>query len=374
MLDDLEEKGRNGQQLVSGRNILDMAKKGTSNFRKALSFAAKKFDLDKMTVKESGNTIDDVIEFVTRVEMYQIHLKDDAVKKKIICLDHDEDNDDMVVEDEYLSSLKNSSNNDANNASPNSNCSVVNKEQKMNLIPKEELVKKSDIVKKNTTKEAGTKKKWIIPPPKWFFPSWISFIQYGPFVPKDKRFSLLEITDASKNVVKTRAEKRKAEKVQKEVKRVNDSSADRGFNTDQKIQLKLIDLTWQQTNDRSRESILMGLCCQEQALTKQIDRAERIAERFAPNDIDDVNNKWWNKVNSLLMKQENIIIQMATLNQKAIDKNDKVENETENLSANSNSVLTNKWFVSVINKEKEPEVLSDLSKDTMTDISTSASS
>ena len=51
-----------------------MAKRGTANYRKALSFATKKFDLDSMIVKESGNTIDDVIEYV-RVEMYQQHLK-----------------------------------------------------------------------------------------------------------------------------------------------------------------------------------------------------------------------------------------------------------------------------------------------------------
>ena len=70
---DLEKKGRNGQQLVSGRNLLDIAKKGTANYRKALSFAVKKFDLEKMEVYESGNTIDDVLEFV-RTEMYQIYL------------------------------------------------------------------------------------------------------------------------------------------------------------------------------------------------------------------------------------------------------------------------------------------------------------
>ena len=61
---DLEKKGRNGKQLVSGRNLLDMAKKSTANNRKALSFAVKKFDLDKMEVLESGNTKDAVIEYV----------------------------------------------------------------------------------------------------------------------------------------------------------------------------------------------------------------------------------------------------------------------------------------------------------------------
>ena len=48
----------------------------------------------------------------------------------------------------------------------------------------------------------------------------------------------------------------------------------------------------------------MGLCVQEQALTKQIHRAERMTERFAPNDIDNVNNKWWSKVNILILEEE----------------------------------------------------------------------
>ena len=80
------------------------------------------------------------------------------------------------------------------------------------------------------------------------------------------------------------------------MKRASDNSSDRGFSTDQKLQLEIIDLTREQTNYRSRESVLMGLCIQEAALTKQIDRAGRMAERRAPNYMDDVNNKWWMKV------------------------------------------------------------------------------
>ena len=102
---DLEKKGRNGQQLVSGRNLLDIAKKGTANYRKALSFAVKKFDLEKMEVYESGNTIDDVLEFV-RTEMYQIYLRDESIKRKTIVLDSDELDDSKDLEDDYLSEKK----------------------------------------------------------------------------------------------------------------------------------------------------------------------------------------------------------------------------------------------------------------------------
>ena len=61
---DLEKKSRNSSILSSGRTLLELAERGLAHYCKALTFAAKKFDLDTMTVKESGNTIDDVIEFV----------------------------------------------------------------------------------------------------------------------------------------------------------------------------------------------------------------------------------------------------------------------------------------------------------------------
>ena len=113
----------------------------------------------------------------------------------------------------------------------------------------------------------------------------------------------------------------------------------------------------------------MGLCVQEAALTKQIDRAERMAERLAPNDIDNMNNKWWSKVNFLINEQEKIIIQMAVLNKKAIDKNNGGTNEKQQSILTSNSgVLTNKLpDVSVMTKPIEVEVISDITSYTTKD-------
>ena len=320
-----------------------------------------------MSVKESGNTLDDVIEYV-RVEMYQLHLKDEAIKNKTIVLDDNEDDDNMNIEDEYLCSLKSNSNDKDITSASSDKESIETKDDKQKVMSEIQKSESSKCVtpKNKNARLQNDEKPRIIPPPQWFFPSWISFVQYGPFVSKDKRLPLLEITDASKKVVKSRTEKRKAEKLEKDLKRVNDSSSDRGFNTDQKIQLEIIDLTCQQTNDRSRESIIMGLCVQEAALTKQIDRAERMAERLAPNDIDNINNKWWSKVNFLINEQEKIIIQMAVLNKKAIDKSNGGTYEKQQSILTSNSgVLTNKSpEISVMTKPTEVEVISDISSNT----------
>ena len=349
---DLEKKGRNGKQLVSGRNLLDMAKKGTANYRKALSFAVKKFDLEKMDVIESGNSIDDVIEYV-RCEMYKLLTKDDVIKKKTIVLDGDDELDDSKdLEDEYLSEIKNTSSNEsskkkASNKVSNKAESVINNNEKNDGNSSSSVAtKKSDEEQQNDSSNEDIDCK-LIPPKDWYFQSWFSFLMYGPFVSKDKRLALLEITDAAKNVGKSRNEKRKAGKLEKDAKRVADNVADRGFSTDQKLQLELIGLSRISTTDRSRESRLMGLCVQEQALTKQIDRAEKIAEKLAPNDMENMNNKWWKKVYTLIQQQEEIVLKMASLNDSAIDESNggSKYNQGSNLA---NSTLTNKSDDSIL--------------------------
>ena len=72
----MKRRYRTGKQLLSGRQLFEMAKKGTSYYRKALAYASRKWDLDKNECKESGSTVDDVIEFV-RVAMYKEQLSKD---------------------------------------------------------------------------------------------------------------------------------------------------------------------------------------------------------------------------------------------------------------------------------------------------------
>ena len=371
---DLEKKSRNGNQIVSGRSILEMAKKGTAYYRKALSFTSKKFDIDKMAVIDSGNSMQDVIEYV-RVEMYQIILKEEASKRKTIVLDKSDDDDDEDLEDNYLESLKENKTNSENQRktmqSPSTQPSNVphndNIKSNVDLTSKKEIDTKKAL-SKDDSKSVSRKNKNIIPdktmpPENWFFPCWMSFVAYGPFVDKSKRLPLLEITDASKDVTKSRAQKRKSDNLEKNLKRASDNSSDRGFSTDQKLQLEIIDLTREQTNYRSRESVLMGLCIQEAALTKQIDRAERMAERRAPNYMDDVNNKWWMKVDELVKEQDNVVGRIAEINSNAMDK----QKEGNNKSQRSNKISKNDLLTTELGgtmlKASQVEVLSSFSKE-----------
>ena len=57
---DLEKKNRTGLQLMSGCQLLELTKKGTAFYHKAIAFASRKYDQEKMECKESGTTIEDV--------------------------------------------------------------------------------------------------------------------------------------------------------------------------------------------------------------------------------------------------------------------------------------------------------------------------
>ena len=155
-----------------------MAKKGTANYHKALSFTTKKIDLETMSAKESGNTIEDAIEFV-RVEMCKLHLKDNNAKKKPVIIDaecDDEFEDCIDVEDEYISSLKKENSNavdlhsdtpkSLDNSSPNTSSTIASPEKHtIHSVTQSSSQPKSHSSDKND-QEMITE---VIPPPQCFF-------------------------------------------------------------------------------------------------------------------------------------------------------------------------------------------------------------
>ena len=81
---DLEKKLRTGKAIIHGRQLETLAKNGIREYRKALSFTKDKWNIKNNEPKESGTTVDDVIEYVRR-KMYE---------KTIIVVDSDGDGDD----------------------------------------------------------------------------------------------------------------------------------------------------------------------------------------------------------------------------------------------------------------------------------------
>ena len=326
---DLEKKSRNSAILSSGRTLLDLGKKGIANYRKALSFASKKFDLDSMTVKESGNSIDDVIEFV-RVKMYQEANKETS--RNTIILDDDDIEDAKDLEEEYLDDLKEKKLKNIDDSIQHDNKKLPPSSFEPNNSASTAIrTGTSDVSPKNINEEHATKSKSKennrIPPKDWYFPSWFSFLTYGPFVDKSKRLPLLEISDASSKTVKSCAQKRKADLLVKNKQREHDETSSRGYSTDQNIQLQMVSLQRVQVNNQNRETILIGLCMEESTICKQLERAEKLALRLAPDNIDDPTNYYWKKVEILSKKQEAITTRMSELNNAAFDKEKGINNQ-----------------------------------------------
>ena len=87
-LADLKRKHRiTSTEALSGRNLLDMARRGMRDFRKAMAFAKDKWDIKNNQPLESGMTVDDCIEYVRRRMYLHSHIK------------IDDDDDDENVDD-----------------------------------------------------------------------------------------------------------------------------------------------------------------------------------------------------------------------------------------------------------------------------------
>ena len=68
--EDLEKKNRVGNQLITGRNLHAMAVRGARAYKKDLAYSKDKWNMVSLEPKKSGETIEDVIEYV-RFNMYK---------------------------------------------------------------------------------------------------------------------------------------------------------------------------------------------------------------------------------------------------------------------------------------------------------------
>ena len=63
-ISDLEKKNYVGNLLITGRNLHTMAIRGARSYKKALEYSMEKWDIETLEPKKSGETVEDVIEYV----------------------------------------------------------------------------------------------------------------------------------------------------------------------------------------------------------------------------------------------------------------------------------------------------------------------
>ena len=237
---DLEKKNRTGTAILNGRQLTDMAKRGTREFRKAMSFTKDKWDFKKNEPKESGTSVDDVIEYV-RERMYL---------KSVVSIDSDDDDDDVVNASKMNSIIKDEKGKKEESvAIDKSSTSVVKdregSEEKVDDDGRKNEVDDDDVDKNDESKEdeddKGDKKDKIggkakhteakstkkndkgnegsnedyeddddsteddedddddededseeedVVPNDYIFPSYMAYILWGPFAPKEKQLTL----------------------------------------------------------------------------------------------------------------------------------------------------------------------------------------
>ena len=126
-------------------------------------------------------------------------------------------------------------------------------------------------------------------PYSFIFPGYMAFVAWGPFAEPNDRLLLFVTQDAPKNMTLGRAAKRKADLKLNESERSTDSQNHRGFNTDQRISIEGLYLQKQMHRQQSAESSMISTIAHEQAISRQIESAERRAElrckKYDPTNV-----------------------------------------------------------------------------------------
>ena len=298
-VEDLEKKNRTGSQLITGRNLVSLAVKGVKTYKKALSLCAHKWDLDTNEPLESGDKIEDCVEYV-RVKMYHL-----LVKRRGNTNDCDSVSETDEVPDSENIDTENGSTTDGATLNKDKEGATLNKDKDASMDAEDSSYQNID--------DKSSEKEDVEVPADYIFPSFFVFILHGPFVPKDDRLSLFLIDDKSnKKGDGSRSTARNEDKKRKASESHHDSTAIRGFTTEQRIDIENLNVQRQIMKDRQIESKIVGLSIESGAIEKQIAHAERRAEiRCAEYDPS---NLHWKRVDDLLKQQDDVVKRLHDMN------------------------------------------------------------
>lgn len=297
---DLEKKNRIGKQLITGRNLHAMAIRGVRAYKKALAYSKDKWDMETLEPKKSGETIDDCIEYV-RIKMFQDTKKttssdDESESEETPCVVPSVN--DAIVEDEV-------------EVEPEEK--TVRAEVKNGTTNNDSDSGYSDDDNSESSSSDEDSKKMLAVPTDYLFPSFFVFVAYGPFVPSNQRLDMLLLDNRDKKKgVGTRAELRKKDANEKILESKHDTASQRGFSTEQCLEIESLDLQKQAMLERKTDSVLVGLSVEQSALKDQVEAAERRAASRCPEYNS--TNVYWIKVDSLLDDQDKLLAKIRTFN------------------------------------------------------------
>ena len=355
---DLEKKLRTGKAILHGRQLESMAKKGLRAYRKALSFTKDKWDLKLNVPKESGTTVDDVIDYV-RLKMYNM-------SKSTVVIDDDDDDDVVNAFDEETTARNNRLINDNNNDDNTEDVSEANdsviikdiNDNKNNTLDSDVIVNvdsnlddKNDEVVDNIvveTEQDSYKKMHDSNdgdssynssesddsddsddeselkdpeqiPENYMFASFIAFVLWGPFADESHKLPLLLLSDADKRTVMPRAQRRKEAMKQKSLERDDSTTEVRGFSTDQRINIQALNINKNRLDHQKNQTYLVGLSIQESAMSRQVRQCENRAANRCP--VYDSENIHWKVADDLIEKHNELVLSIRTKTEELFNNN-----------------------------------------------------
>jgi len=213
---DLRLKNRVGTVLLNGRQLLDMAKKGMTDYRKAMAFTSDKWNLKKREPIESGTTVADVIQYVRR-RMYlnkkgiDAEEEDDAIAEVEIMKEMNENDSNKKV-NENDESKNNSDEDDEDVEKGNADNNVGDDD--------DDDIEDDDYDDDDDDDDDSNNSTYV--PDDYIFHSFFVYCMWGPFAEENKQLPLLIFDDAPKATVKSQAQSRSAKRKQKESERRTD--------------------------------------------------------------------------------------------------------------------------------------------------------
>ena len=291
----LEKRTLTSKLLITGRSLLNMAKKGLKMYKKALAHASKKWDLDKCEPIDSGDTVDDVIEYVRQQMYMELHCSRGNDDSSVDGSDDESDTDNVVTEADPKNGDENLGNDlTTNETEVGDGDNDGGEDEPYDTVGNKPKVKIVNV------------------PSTYIFPSFMAFVIYGPFVEKSKQLTLLLHKEAAKGSTKSRDERRKETAKQMATNRKNDDNNMRGLTIDQKISIANYQLQKRSQLQMENEQRLVALIAHESALSKQIDAAERRAAVRCETYC--ATNRYWKMVDDLMEQQTEVTASIKGFN------------------------------------------------------------
>ena len=190
-----------------------------------------------MQPKKSGETIEDVIEYVHR-GMYRQQQKE---KKPSDSSEEESESEEVEIAPPPSNNETNTPSSPSIDNTPSSPSNVATKDSTLDSSNSDDESKSDEENDEDSTDV----------PPEYLFPSFFVFVLYGPFVPPSDQLNSSVIDNKNKNKIEgTREEMRKKDANEKAIDAKNDSTSTHSFKTDQRIDIESLSMQKETMVDR----------------------------------------------------------------------------------------------------------------------------